>query len=218
MSKLMKAARKKRPDAVELLENDPLRVQIARQLRTARKDAGLTQAQLSAESGISQPVLSGMESPTGPMPEIYSMDRFMKACGKKLWLSFETDDEPVEVKHPQVVSKPVTRRMIAGVHRVARQKGKLWQVVEAYKGAKAQKRGQVTVALHPTKELIVQGSPRFAKVGVSGREYAVIGDEAKDQKGAGLFVGTASVISQIYSKPTVVLKTPSRPTSGAKKH
>lgn len=85
---LQEAARKRRPDAVELLEEDPLRVQIARQLRTARKEAGLTQAQLSEASGMSQPVISGMESPTGPMPEIESMDRFMQACGKKLTLGF----------------------------------------------------------------------------------------------------------------------------------
>ena len=108
MNKLMEAARRKRADAVDLLESNPLRAQIARQLRTARKEAGLTQAQLSAESGMSQPVISGMESPTGPMPEVESMDRFMRACGKKLWLGFDTAEAAVQVKQQPLVGRSAT--------------------------------------------------------------------------------------------------------------
>ncbi|WP_218141170.1 helix-turn-helix domain-containing protein [Citreimonas salinaria] len=75
---LREAARRRRPDAVELLEKDPLRVQIARQLRAARKESGLTQAQLSEASGMAQSDISAMESPTGP--EIESVDRFIRSC------------------------------------------------------------------------------------------------------------------------------------------
>jgi len=206
MSKLMEAARKKRPDAVELLNNNPLRVQIARQLRTARKEAGLTQAQLSAESGMSQPVISGMESPTGPMPEVESMDRFMRACGKKLWLGFETTEEAVQVKQQPAFGKSATARKAFLKRAAARRQGKFKHVAKT------------TIAFGWTKQLMVSGSPNFVRVAGSERVYAVIGDTAKDQKGAGLLIGTVSPISKTHSEPPALTEAPSRPSGKPKRH
>ena len=202
MSKLLEAAQKKRPDAVKLLESNPLRVQIARQLRTARKEAGLTQAQLATESGMSQPVISGMESPTGPMPEVDSMDRFMRACGKKLWLGFETGDEAVQVIKQQ---RKLSRGLNSVVKRAALHRyGKFKRAATVRKGSKVLKE------VHPIKQFIVSAAPGFVQVAAGEKVYAVIGNKPKDQKGAGVFVGTVSPISLAQPEPSTAPEGPSQ--------
>lgn len=90
----------RRPDVAEYLEENELRVLVAENLRAARRRAGLTQTQLSEVSGMTQPVISGMESPTGPMPTIPNMDKYMKACGEQMVLGF-----PAEKARAAVIAK-----------------------------------------------------------------------------------------------------------------
>lgn len=56
-------------------------------LLTARKDAGLTQAEVAARMGVSQPVLARIESSLGSRkhsPTLATLRRYAEACGKKL--------------------------------------------------------------------------------------------------------------------------------------
>ena len=56
-------------------------------LLAARKDAGLTQADVAARMGVSQPVLARIESSLGSRkhsPSLATLRRYAAACGKKL--------------------------------------------------------------------------------------------------------------------------------------
>lgn len=58
----------RRPDVAEYLQENELQVSVAENLRAARRRAGLTQAQLSEASRLTQPVISGMDPRPGPCP------------------------------------------------------------------------------------------------------------------------------------------------------
>ena len=56
-------------------------------LLQARKEAGLTQAQVASRMGVSQPVLARIESSLGDRkhsPSLATLRRYAQACGKKL--------------------------------------------------------------------------------------------------------------------------------------
>ena len=59
-------------------------------LLSARKDAGLTQAEVASRMGVSQPVLARIESSLGNRehaPSLSTLRRYAKACGKRLVIS-----------------------------------------------------------------------------------------------------------------------------------
>lgn len=56
-------------------------------LLNARKEAGLTQAEVAARMGVSQPVLARIESSLSSRkhsPTLATLRRYAQACGKKL--------------------------------------------------------------------------------------------------------------------------------------
>lgn len=56
-------------------------------LLAARKQAGLTQAEVAARMGVSQPVLARIESSLGShkhSPSLATLRKYAAACGKKL--------------------------------------------------------------------------------------------------------------------------------------
>jgi DNA-binding XRE family transcriptional regulator len=56
-------------------------------LLKARKEAGLTQADVALKMGVSQPVLARIESSLGKRdhsPSLSTLRRYAQACGKKL--------------------------------------------------------------------------------------------------------------------------------------
>lgn len=58
-----------------------------KELLAARKDAGLTQADVAKRMGVSQPVLARIESSLGNRkhtPSLSTLRRYAQACGKKL--------------------------------------------------------------------------------------------------------------------------------------
>lgn len=64
----------------------PLTPYLAGLLR-ARKDAGLTQAEVAERMGVSQPVLARIESSLGSRkhsPSLATLRKYADACGKKL--------------------------------------------------------------------------------------------------------------------------------------
>ena len=59
-------------------------------LLKARKDAGLTQAEVASRMGVSQPVLARIESSLGNRehaPSLSTLRRYATACGKRLVIS-----------------------------------------------------------------------------------------------------------------------------------
>lgn len=65
-------------------------------LLQARKEAGLTQAEVAARMGVSQPVLARIESSLGShkhAPSLATLRRYAEACGQRLVISFEPKEE-----------------------------------------------------------------------------------------------------------------------------
>ncbi|MCL2020902.1 MAG: helix-turn-helix transcriptional regulator [Betaproteobacteria bacterium] len=83
------AAKKREADPVFRAAYDALEDEFAAlaALLAARKDAGLTQADVAARMGVSQPVLARIESSLGSRkhsPSLETLRRYAGACGKKL--------------------------------------------------------------------------------------------------------------------------------------
>jgi DNA-binding XRE family transcriptional regulator len=60
------------------------------ELLKARKEAGLTQADVAQRMGVSQPVLARIESSLGSRnhaPSLNTLRRYAQACGKRLVIS-----------------------------------------------------------------------------------------------------------------------------------
>ena len=60
------------------------------ELLKARKEAGLTQADVAQRMGVSQPVLARIESSLGSRnhaPSLSTLRRYAQACGKRLIIS-----------------------------------------------------------------------------------------------------------------------------------
>ena len=71
-------------DAYDALEDE---FATLRELLSARKNAGLTQADVAMRMGVSQPVLARIESSLGNRkhtPSLSTLRRYAQACGKKL--------------------------------------------------------------------------------------------------------------------------------------
>lgn len=83
------AARKRKTDPAFREAYDALEDEFAAldALLKARKEAGLTQADVAARMGVSQPVLARIESSLGSRkhsPSLATLRRYADACGKKL--------------------------------------------------------------------------------------------------------------------------------------
>jgi DNA-binding XRE family transcriptional regulator len=83
------AARKHKTDPAFRAAYDALEDEFAAldALLKARKEAGLTQADVAARMGVSQPVLARIESSLGSRkhsPSLATLRRYADACGKKL--------------------------------------------------------------------------------------------------------------------------------------
>ncbi|MDZ4251756.1 MAG: XRE family transcriptional regulator [Sulfuritalea sp.] len=83
------AAKKRKEDPEFRAAYDALEDEFAAlgALLHARKDAGLTQADVAARMGVSQPVLARIESSLGSRkhsPSLATLRKYADACGKKL--------------------------------------------------------------------------------------------------------------------------------------
>ena len=61
-------------------------------LLKARKDAGLTQAEVATKMGVSQPVLARIESSLGNRkhaPSLSTLRKYASACGKRLVIQMQ---------------------------------------------------------------------------------------------------------------------------------
>ena len=67
-------------------------------LLKARKDAGLTQAEVASRMGVSQPVLARIESSLikeDYSPSLKTLRRYAQACGKKLQIRLVDHTKPL---------------------------------------------------------------------------------------------------------------------------
>ncbi|MCZ0962401.1 helix-turn-helix domain-containing protein [Paracoccus benzoatiresistens] len=85
--------RKANPAGAELLNRNRARANIARSLRKMRKAQGMTQGQVSEASGMTQPMISRLESPLGSMPTLDSVMRYVTACNGHLSMDFRLEQE-----------------------------------------------------------------------------------------------------------------------------
>ena len=95
---VIEASNRLRRDTKEAIAADPVRsvrmkaameeAEIALRLAKARKDCGLTQADLAARMGRTQPQIARMER-EGYLGSIRSIAQFAAACGKKLTIKLE---------------------------------------------------------------------------------------------------------------------------------
>ena len=86
------AAQRRAADPAFLKAYDALEDEFAAlaELLKARKEAGLTQADVAARMGVSQPVLARIESSLGNLnhaPSLSTLRRYAQACGKRLIIS-----------------------------------------------------------------------------------------------------------------------------------
>ncbi|NTU44617.1 MAG: helix-turn-helix transcriptional regulator [Chlorobiaceae bacterium] len=68
-----------------------------RALLHARKEAGLTQAEVASRMGVSQPVLARIESSLGKQdhsPSLNTLRRYANACGMKLFIQMVLPNSP----------------------------------------------------------------------------------------------------------------------------
>ena len=86
-------------------------------VRTARTEAGLTQAALAARLGTTQSVVSRWERGDDE-PRLSTLQRIAQACGQRLMLSLEPDDVDRAQIRQQLALSPSDR--LASVANVSR--------------------------------------------------------------------------------------------------
>ena len=92
--------RRIRPDAVREIKKNEKKREIALKLRSFRKENGMTQKDIERNSTLSQPAISRLESPSGPIPTLDTIKRYIEACGTHVDITLristhESDDEAI---------------------------------------------------------------------------------------------------------------------------
>lgn len=105
-SPFLQELREANPAGAELLDKSEAKANIARSLRAMRKARNMTQEEVSAASGLTQPLISRLEAPTGSMPDLNSVMRYVSACGGHLSMDFR-------------LGEAATAENVAPQHRVA---------------------------------------------------------------------------------------------------
>jgi DNA-binding XRE family transcriptional regulator len=73
-----------RPDVVERQKRNIRKSAIALQLRTLRDSKGMSQADVSEATGMTEHCIARLESLVGPLPSIVDLERFVSACDGKV--------------------------------------------------------------------------------------------------------------------------------------
>lgn len=99
-------------------------------IRAARRDAGLTQAQLARRLGITQAALARLESPRAN-PTVRTLDRVVRATGRELKLSAVPVDRGTDTSllREALTMSPAER--IAAAERLTRDAERLAAAVAA---------------------------------------------------------------------------------------
>lgn len=77
-----------RPDVVSDIQNNELKRKLALALRALRKEKGMTQKDVEANSDLTQPMISRLEAPSGSLPNWDTVTRYVAACGGHMLVGF----------------------------------------------------------------------------------------------------------------------------------
>lgn len=77
-----------RPDIAQRESGNEVKRKLALALRALRKSRGMTQRELEQRSGMTQPVISRLEAPDGPLPNWDTVLRYVEACDGHMMLGF----------------------------------------------------------------------------------------------------------------------------------
>jgi transcriptional regulator with XRE-family HTH domain len=73
-----------RPEVVERQKRNSRKSAIALRLRSLRDSKGLSQADVSKATGMTEHCIARLESLVGPLPSIVDLERFVSACDGKV--------------------------------------------------------------------------------------------------------------------------------------
>lgn len=87
-----------RPEIAEREKKHARKIAIAMRLRALRDARNMTQADVAAASGLSQPAVARLEALTGPVPTFETIEKYVLGCGGHiaLLISPEAIDLPDE--------------------------------------------------------------------------------------------------------------------------
>lgn len=85
------ALRQARPEIAATAPGDGFKRKLALALRALRKGRGMTQRDVEGRSGLSQSMVSRLESPSGPIPNWETVMRYVEACDGHMLLGFSLD-------------------------------------------------------------------------------------------------------------------------------
>lgn len=87
-----------RPDVVERRNRNRLKGDIAMSLRALRDAHGMSQDDISDETGITKVTIEEMESLVGALPRIEDLERFAHVCGGRIevMISPGKADQPID--------------------------------------------------------------------------------------------------------------------------
>jgi transcriptional regulator with XRE-family HTH domain len=77
-----------RPDLKAENARHAFKRKLALALRALRKEKGMTQQDVARASDLSQPMISRLEAPTGPLPTWDTVMRYVAACGGHMVVGF----------------------------------------------------------------------------------------------------------------------------------
>ena len=91
---------------------DAIRRPVWALIREARRSAGLSQAQLAARVGTSQPAIARYERARS-MPDISTLHRIVEACGLELRFELAERDEQRAADEEAALERTVEERVLA---------------------------------------------------------------------------------------------------------
>jgi transcriptional regulator with XRE-family HTH domain len=77
-----------RPDVASDVQANEIKRKLALALRALRKQKGMTQKDVEANSDLTQPMISRLEAPTGSLPNWDTVMRYVAACGGHMLVGF----------------------------------------------------------------------------------------------------------------------------------
>lgn len=82
------------PAGAEILDRNAAKANIAMAARGMRVASQLTQAELAKQSGLTQAVISRIETPSGSMPALETLMKYVAGLGGHLELEFKRETTP----------------------------------------------------------------------------------------------------------------------------
>lgn len=77
-----------RPDVLDETRRNETKRKLAMALRALRKQKGMTQKDVERNSTLTQPMISRLEAPTGPLPNWETVMRYVEACDGHMLVGF----------------------------------------------------------------------------------------------------------------------------------